>query len=410
MAGLLATLCLVANYSYAQEKQQSTSEETKKKVIVKKITTDGNDKEIKVIVNTGDADVEIEQNVQVDVEEINGEKHIKVEVHPMNGEAEIIEWNGEGDLPEEVREQLESKGVFLHELDDEAKKGVFIYKDGGNHSTFNWVSDDTPGAFLGVMSAHEAKVTVIVDEDGEEKITETPASDEDGLVIGEVVTGSAAEAAGLMKGDILRRIDGNNLDNFSDLVEFMQTTEVGQKIAIAYERNGELLETEATLQARKAEQGNVIIERIIDDEDLDHQSDNVFIFRTDEDGEEVKIHKKHRIVVITRGDKEEAEKEEGSFTTELLPDNELQRTLNLRDYSLFPNPTDGNLRLRFVGEASPTKIEINDLSGKNVYREQLNRFDGQYDEQIDLSDLPSGIFLLTIEQNDKVYTEQIVVK
>ena len=45
-----------------------------------------------------------------------------------------------------------------------------------------------------------------------------------------------------------------------------------------------------------------------------------------------------------------------------------------------------------------------------MFRERLNRFDGQYDQNIDLSDLPSGVFLLTIEQNDKVHTEQIVVK
>ncbi|MEZ4990992.1 MAG: PDZ domain-containing protein [Saprospiraceae bacterium] len=399
-------LCLSANHSYAQEKQQqSKSEDASQKVIVKKIDGKEGKQEIKVIVNTDDVDINVEQNVQVEVQEIDGEKHIKVEVKPLDGETEIIEWTGEGDLPEDMRQKLESKGIYLHEVNPDAEKGVFIYKDGGEDASFNWVSDDMPGAFLGVVSAVEAKMTVIVDEDGKEQITESPASDENGLVVGEVVEGSAAEEAGLKKGDILRKIDNTTLEDFSDLVEYMQDTEVGQQVTIAYERNGQVTEAKTTLTERKGGYGNVIIEKIADGKELDKDG-NVFFFRTEDD---LKVHQKHRIVVITRGG-EDTSKDVIEVSPETLPDTELQRTLSLRDYNLYPNPTDGNLRLRFSGEAVPTKIEINDMNGKNMYRERLNRFSGQYDENIDLSDLPSGVFLLTIRQNDKVYTEQIVVK
>lgn len=408
IAGLFAGLCLLAQYGYAQEKQQAQNEKKTERVVIEKIKTDGAGKEIKVIVNGTDVDVDVKQNVQVEIEEINGERHVTVEVQPMGGDTEVIEWTGEGELPEEVREQLESKGVYLHREGFGDKKGVFIIKDGGEDAAFNWVSDETPGAFLGVVGAQEAKVTVIVDEDGEEQVTRSPASNEDALVVGAVVPGSAAEEAGLKKGDVLRKIDGNTLEDFSDLVEFMQQTEVGQQVAITYERDGRLQETQATLKERQSGKGNVIIEHTTDDIDLDG-SGNVFFFKSDD--EDVEVHTKHRIVVITRDDEGADNKaDEMEFSPEVLPDTELERSLKLREYSLFPNPTEGDLRLRFTGEAVPTRIEINDLSGRNVYRERLNRFDGQYDENIDLSDLPSGIFLLTIEQNDKVYTEQIVVK
>jgi hypothetical protein len=404
-AALLAACLLFANYSYAQEKQQSKSEETSKKVIVKKIDGTEGTKEIKVIVNTDDIDIDTQQKVQVEINEIDGEKDIRIELKPVDGDAEIIEWKGEGDLPEDIREKLESKGVYLHELDKDAEKGVFIYKDGTQDGSFNWVSDDTPGAFLGVIGAHEAKITVIVDEEGEETVTESPESPAEGLVIGSVVEGSAAELAGLKKGDVLREIDNTTLEDFSDLVEFMRNTEVGQQVSLTYERDGQVKETQATLQERKAGQGNVIIERISDDK----EGGNVFFFRTEGDGDEVKIHQKHRVVVITRGEKDEPG-EKSVEITPLVPDSELKRTLTLNDYTLFPNPTEDHLRLRFAADAAPIKIEINDLNGKNVYRERLNQFDGRYDEDIDVSDLPSGIYLLTVEQNDKVYTEQFVVK
>lgn len=445
---LILAFSLVANYGFAQEKQKEKSDDAPKKVIIIKKTIDkdgkektekiiregdelhelhfddidgkviieeiqgGLGKEIKVIVHPDDVDMDIEQSVKVNVEEINGEKHIKVQLKPMDGDEKVIEWKGDGDLPEDVQQKLKENGIFLKEMGDfeKGEKGVFFLHDEHDGQEFNWVSDGEPGPFLGVESARNAEVTVVIDEDGNEERTVSPAdNEEEGVLIGGIVSESAAEAAGLQKGDILKSIDGQALNGFSDLVEFMQGTEIGQKVALTYERDGQIVQTEATLTERQAEHGNIIIDRIIEDEDMDKDG-NVFIFQSDDEGG-LEIHKRHNIVIITRGGEDDSKLEEiHELPAEILPETELDRSLSLRNLALFPNPTDGALRLRFDADALPTTVKVSDLDGKRLYRERLNRFDGQYDQNIDLSDLPAGIFLLTIEQGDKVYTEQIVVK
>jgi hypothetical protein len=450
IGGLVLACCLVANFSFAQQKQEQKSETSPKKIIIikkeengkvttEKIVVDGEElqninlngkdgqimvkeidgdgqRQIKVMVNPTEGDLHREQNVNVEVEEINGEKQIKVRVQPQDGDLKTFEWKGKGEIPADLKEKLEADGIFIHEMGTENLDGenVFILKgeDAGN---FAWNSrEEAGGPFLGVVNAMETKVTVVVDENGEKRTTETKGEEEtvEGIKIGEVVAGSAAAEAGLKAGDILKSIDSEPLEDFSDLVEFMKEAEVGQTISLSYERDGQLLETQATLQERKEGMGqNIIIERILEDgEDMD-KTGNSFFFRTEE-GDGAKIHTRHNVVVITRTDDSDEAEEEGEmeFSEETLPEVALKRDLALSAYKLFPNPADGKVRLQFQADAVPTVIKISDLNGKQMYRERFNQFDGTYDQNIDLSDLPAGSFFLTIEQAGKVYTEQLILK
>lgn len=443
---LILAFCLIAAFGYAQEKQQKQNENSSKEVIIikksedgkvktERIITDGKEpvirlkdgdgkvivkeidgdgeKHIQVIVNPEGTELNVEQNVNVEIEEINGEKHLKVKVQPHDGEEKTFEWKGEGEIPVEIKEKLELDGVFIHESDlDPEGENVFFYK-GDDTGTFEWnARGEAGGPFLGIINAVETEVTVVVDENGKEKKTETIGEEVDGIKVGEVVEGSAAAEAGLQKGDILKSVNGRALEDFSDLIEFMEGAEVGQKINLSYERDGQIQQTEATLQERKGEIGkNIIIERIHEDGEHMDKSGNTFFFRTDE-GEATKLHTRHKIVVITRGDYSEEGKEEVEleFSEELLPEAELKRDLELQDYKLFPNPADGNVQLRFKGQALPIEIRITDLNGKQMFRERLNQFDGLYDQNLDLTDLPAGAYFLTIEQNAKIYTEQLILK
>lgn len=317
-SALLIIFCLLANYSFGQEKQAVKKEESPRKMIIIQKSNDGDDKaragkiirrdhsiqelqldgqeehlilkeigaatpgEIRVVVKPEMGRIDMEQNVDVEIEVVDGEKHLKVTLNPIEGEGKTFEWKGEGDIPVEIKEDLELDGIFIEELDgaDVREKGTFFFRN---------------------------------DQDG----------------------------------------------------EFQWNSEEGEK---------------------------------------------VFFLKTDEE-EGTRVHTRHRIVVITRGDKTEDKTTEArELPTETLPESALERDLQLRDFNLFPNPSEGDLRLRFQAEAEPTVIKITDLNGKQMYRERLNRFDGQYDQNLDLSDLPAGLFLLTIEQKEKIYTEQIVIK
>ena len=76
----------------------------------------------------------------------------------------------------------------------------------------------------------------------------------------------------------------------------------------------------------------------------------------------------------------------------------------------FPNPTSGSVRLQFKAPAINTVVRVTDVSGRELYREELAGFNGSYDNTIDLGQAPKGALLLSIQQKDKVFTEKIILK
>jgi Trypsin-like serine proteases, typically periplasmic, contain C-terminal PDZ domain len=74
---------------------------------------------------------------------------------------------------------------------------------------------------------------------------------EKGAEIQEVTRGSAAEKAGLKKGDVITRVDEDQIDNPNDLTEAIRDHKPEDKVTIAYLRNGKAEKTTAVLGKRK---------------------------------------------------------------------------------------------------------------------------------------------------------------
>lgn len=70
----------------------------------------------------------------------------------------------------------------------------------------------------------------------------------DGLVISEVVEGSAAEKAGLQAGDIIKSMDGVELSEFSQLARLLDDYNIGDKVNLTIERRGERIQVTCILQ------------------------------------------------------------------------------------------------------------------------------------------------------------------
>lgn len=82
--------------------------------------------------------------------------------------------------------------------------------------------------------------------------------------------------------------------------------------------------------------------------------------------------------------------------------------LELEDFTVSPNPTSGQLEVRFRGPAQDTRLVAYDAAGRVVYQAQWRNFDGSFNETIDLTDAPAGVLTLAVIQQDKVYTHQFV--
>ncbi len=70
---------------------------------------------------------------------------------------------------------------------------------------------------------------------------------EEGIPIGEVIAGSAAEQAGLRAGDRILRVDGEEIDRFSTLARIIEESG-GRKLVLSILRENQLLQLEARPQ------------------------------------------------------------------------------------------------------------------------------------------------------------------
>ena len=70
----------------------------------------------------------------------------------------------------------------------------------------------------------------------------------DGLVVSAITEGGAAEKAGMQVGDIIKAIDGKELNDFSDLSKALDSYKVGDTVTLDVQRKGEDIKVQITLQ------------------------------------------------------------------------------------------------------------------------------------------------------------------
>jgi len=183
---------------------------------------------------------------------------------------------------------------------------------------------------------------------------------ENGVPVHSIVKDTPASEVALQRGDRITSIDGTTVTTQSEIVRLRDLHKAGDYFTIGYLRDGQEYEVEAQFKACETE--------------------------TIKEAEEV-------ISNIAPVD------------VKPIVTNDLQ----LESIAAFPNPTSGRVTLQFKGEPVPTTVRLIDALGKVLMTETLSDFSGDYNDQINLSNYPSGIYNITIIQNDKSYSERIVL-
>lgn len=90
---------------------------------------------------------------------------------------------------------------------------------------------------------------------------------------------------------------------------------------------------------------------------------------------------------------------------------EAQRKEEVKDLKAYPNPSGiCRFKLEFDVSSSPTEIMLSDMSGRLLYSETLEDFEGLYSKELDLSVAKSSMVVLTVIQNGQPTTRKIVVQ
>jgi len=331
------------------------------------------------IFKSNDGDLEIigqedlhegHSNISVNVDDNNGKIKIEVQKDGM----ESFFWEGEGEIPQDIKDML--KKEYGVDLDTE---------HGGEGTEIEKVIRIERN-----NSSNKARLGVIL----------SPDSDQNGVIVDGVVDESAAQKAGLEEGDIITQINGVETKDVQQLVEKIGTFEVGDVVAIQFTRNGNSQKVEATLEENKHQmhwttENEGVLSFGINDEDIR-------ILMDETDGKKVITKKK---MIIIKDDKKDKKENVQNLNNKPSLNNNI---LDLPEFNVYPNPSEGQISIDFSAKALPTTISITDITGKEVYREELNNFDGQYKKQINLAKAAKGAMLLTIQQGDKIFTEKLI--
>ena len=86
-------------------------------------------------------------------------------------------------------------------------------------------------------------------------------------------------------------------------------------------------------------------------------------------------------------------------------ENELQS-----DMTLYPVPTNGNVTIEFSSNTKDLiNIKVYDITGQTVFERIARKTTPVYKTNIDLSTLPSGVYMAVVKAGEKVFSKKIVI-
>ena len=223
----------------------------------------------------------------------------------------------------------------------------------------------------------------------------------DGAVKGTRVTDftkeSAAREAQMATGDVITAVNGVQVEGHDALWDEIAKYNVGDKVSVAFLRGDQSQQIEATLKACRDNSSRVIV---LDKDEAPKREFFLWNWK-EEDQNELR---RTQIITIRKGAEGDAVKLDQPAAPAAA-----DRTLQLEGFRAFPNPAQGQVTVEFHSEPLPTIVSLLDMSGRQLFREELNAFSGDYYQQFDLSEYARGTVIIHVQQNGKVFTEQIIV-
>ncbi len=218
-------------------------------------------------------------------------------------------------------------------------------------------------------------------------------------MVSSTIDGSGAEAAGLESHDVIKAIDDYEVNSVAEMHEALGNYRPGDVVRVEVERDGERDAFEVDLRAwgeLPDYQDSWRAKVTCGDENYQQSFDFL------ETEEEVT-----RTVTIVKKDAEEAT----DYNVSPLEDlQQFDYTLELDNFTVFPNPTSGRFNVQFQAEAKPLTVTIYDNTGREIFRDNQTDFNGMYNREIDLTNISRGSLILSVAQDGKRYTDQIILQ
>jgi subtilisin-like proprotein convertase family protein len=85
--------------------------------------------------------------------------------------------------------------------------------------------------------------------------------------------------------------------------------------------------------------------------------------------------------------------------------------LSLSNFVLYPNPSKGQFNIQFSSQSeNDVKILVHDLLGRKVFENKYNKMSSAFNQDIQLKNVTSGVYLLTVVDGDRKEEKKIIVE
>lgn len=307
--------------------------------------------------------------------------------------------------------------------------------DADAYANGNWSTDE--GAFLGVI--------------GDDV-------DDGGVRVTEVVDSSAAERMGLKEGDVIHKVNDDEVDGFGELAERIASLRPDETVRVQVEREHKNMTLSGTLGKRKVASswryGRSPVPPVPPMPDLEEQRDDLDQQYQDEQrmredqreaSEEQRMAREEQRAAameqraardemrrqmdelrremdrLRRDLRSEVTKEmsvsiddvqlskEEAATLKAKGVPELDKPLELQGLRCYPDPSADSFHVQFsVPERGDLMVDVHDAKGERIYHETITGFKGNYERTLDMSDRADGTYFLVITQNGKAQARKLV--
>lgn len=231
------------------------------------------------------------------------------------------------------------------------------------------------------------------------------SSDENGAKLSKITDNSTASAMGLEAGDVITSANGESIANFKELGAVIRNLKPGDNLSLKFTRNGEEITSNGALKSKS---------------DTPHAVSGKYEWKDNNGGHIIK-HFQHSGVPHSKIVEETTivlsmEEISGQEASSLQESTQGQfkaegAHLNLENLSFYPNPSDGLFNLSFdLDQKAPVSIQVFDLNGVSVYKNDVNDFNGNFNDQIDIREKSKGVYFLQVTQGEKIFNKKIVVQ
>ena len=213
---------------------------------------------------------------------------------------------------------------------------------------------------------------------------------------------SGAKAAGLQINDLVVTINDARVQNTDELWQELSKYKPSETIRVGYLRDGEEFTASVALTPCNDASSRIIM--TTSDNEGNGSERSFFAWNLNEnDKEELRT---RQAIPIRKAGLEDAPMVSFLSGNESNPV-KMERTLQLQNIKITPQPAGNPITIEFSASPNPTVITLYDLTGRQLFQEELNAFSGTYSQQFDLKELTPGVIMLRIQQGKFAWTEQI---